>query len=403
MINEHGVLDTNFMISISLYKQKHGNNPSLKDPKDNREVKKKISESEIATETDFESFCSRCSQSPVVNPSHNIGNQRPTIQVQPNVQQNLRHGYKQDIPDEDFDGDLDEEEDDDNGALGSEQNDSEEEIEGDMDMDDMKDVGDKESVQGKRNPVGTKQWAPNSFSTNFACYFCNEQFRKDYKLKLHLMLNHKNEDAQEMAKASDLDEEEDDDNGALGSEQNDSEEEIEGDMDMDDMKDVGDKESVQGKRNPVGTKQWAPNSFSTNFACYFCNEQFRKDYKLKLYLMLNHKNEDAQEMAKATDVFTNAKLDGCIHECTLCGSKYNSVADFTRHIKDAYQLSRAQYTEEYGSSEVVKRMFKCELCDKEVKHSRSIIGAHMKLVHLISWKEYQDILMKMKQGINVGA
>ena len=172
---------------------------------------------------------------------------------------------------------------------------------------------------------------------------------------------------------------------------------------MDDMKDVGDKESVQGKRNPVGTKQWAPNSFSTNFACYFCNEQFRKDYKLKLYLMLNHKNEDAQEMAKATDVFTNAKLDGCIHECTLCGSKYNSVADFTRHIKDAHQLSRAQYTEEYGSSEVVKRMFKCELCDKKVKHSRSIIGAHMKLVHLISWKEYQNILMKMKQGINVGA
>ena len=34
-------------------------------------------------------------------------------------------------------------------------------------------------------------------------------------------------------------------------------------------------------------------------------------------------------------------------------------------------------------------MFKCELCDKEVKHTRNIIGAHMKMVHLISWKEYQ--------------
>ena len=47
-------------------------------------------------------------------------------------------------------------------------------------------------------------------------------------------------------------------------------------------------------------------------------------------------------------------------------------------------------------------MFKCELCDKEVKHTRNIIGAHMKMVHLISWKEYQEILLKLKQGINVG-
>ena len=34
-------------------------------------------------------------------------------------------------------------------------------------------------------------------------------------------------------------------------------------------------------------------------------------------------------------------------------------------------------------------MFTCELCNKEVKHTRNIIGAHMKMVHLISWKEYQ--------------
>ena len=32
LINEHGVLDIEFMIAISLFKQKHGNNPSLEDP-----------------------------------------------------------------------------------------------------------------------------------------------------------------------------------------------------------------------------------------------------------------------------------------------------------------------------------------------------------------------------------
>ena len=32
LINEHGVLDIDFMIAITLYKQKHGYNPSLEDP-----------------------------------------------------------------------------------------------------------------------------------------------------------------------------------------------------------------------------------------------------------------------------------------------------------------------------------------------------------------------------------
>ena len=72
-------------------------------------------------------------------------------------------------------------------------------------MDDYK-AEDGESLsldKAKRKPVG-KQWGPNSFSSTFTCHFCNEQFRKDYKLKLHLMLNHKNEDPEEMAKAKEL-------------------------------------------------------------------------------------------------------------------------------------------------------------------------------------------------------
>ena len=59
--------------------------------------------------------------------------------------------------------------------------------------------------------------------------------------------------------------------------------------------------------------------------------------------MLNHKNEPLEEMTKAKEVLTKAKLDGCVHRCALCGSKYNSVANFTRHIKDVHQITRAQY------------------------------------------------------------
>ena len=34
----------------------------------------------------------------------------------------------------------------------------------------------------------------------------------------------------------------------------------------------------KAKRKPIG-KEWGPNSFSSTFTCYFCNEQFRKDYR----------------------------------------------------------------------------------------------------------------------------
>ena len=36
LINEHGVLDVDFMIEITLYKQKHGTNPPLDNIKDSK-------------------------------------------------------------------------------------------------------------------------------------------------------------------------------------------------------------------------------------------------------------------------------------------------------------------------------------------------------------------------------
>jgi len=153
----------------------------------------------------------------------------------------------------------------------------------------------------------------------------------------------------------------------------------------------------KAKRKVVG-KEWAPNSFSSRFTCMFCNEQFRKDYKLKLHLMMAHKDQPKVQMEKAKEELIKAKLDGCVHMCAVCKNKYNSIANFTRHIKDVHSMTRNEYKMKFGDSEVVSRMFTCELCSKEVKHTRNIIGAHMKMVHLISWKEYQDIVLKLKSG-----
>merc|ERR1719361_1613242 len=145
-------------------------------------------------------------------------------------------------------------------------------------------------------------------------------------------------------------------------------------------------------------RNWEPNSFASSFKCYFCQDEFRKDYQLKLHLMLNHKNEDVEEMARAQEVLTTGKLDGCLHKCCLCESHFNSVTNITKHLEHVHHMSRANYIEKYGSSEILSRMFKCEICEKEVKHTRTIISSHMKKVHLISWKEYQDIVWNKKQG-----
>ena len=170
--------------------------------------------------------------------------------------------------------------------------------------------------------------------------------------------DHEERMAAEMAIAAEEDDDEDDDNDS-GSGELKIDESVDGggcgiDDDVDADASVGGGDGMNlgdEKRAPVG-KEWGPNSFSSTFTCHFCDEAFRKDYKLKLHLMLNHKHEPAEEMAKAKEVLTKSKLDGCVHKCALCGSKYNSVANFTRHIKDVHQISRAEYREQYGSSEV---------------------------------------------------
>ena len=53
--------------------------------------------------------------------------------------------------------------------------------------------------------------ASNNFalSTDLQCYFgCDESFKKDYQLHLHLKLKHRNEDPEELAKAYEAAEEE---------------------------------------------------------------------------------------------------------------------------------------------------------------------------------------------------
>ena len=73
---------------------------------------------------------------------------------------------------------------------------------------------DSESSGGTSSPnmfLNSSSAASNNFalSTDLQCYFgCDESFKKDYQLHLHLKLKHRNEDPEELAKAYEAAEEE---------------------------------------------------------------------------------------------------------------------------------------------------------------------------------------------------
>ena len=349
LINEHGaIFDVEFLIKISLYKRDKGQLPDLETSQDSNAVEDKKSLINIKPETATAQVQTEASNNEDSNDSVLCSKCKGPVAT--------------------------------NGVMDYDEEDDYDDVMGNLVMD-MEEEDEEIDLDGDDQ---VKVWV---------CPICPHVFKRHGHFKTHACSAHEiaQSDIDSITPVSMTEEE------FLK-----RKEAADNDEDDDDSSEKSPHFVVdKAKRKPIG-KEWGPNSFSSTFTCYFCNEQFRKDYRLKLHLMLNHKNEPASEMAKAKEVLISSKLDGCVHRCALCGSKYNSVANFTRHIKDVHQITRAQYRQEYGSSEVVSRMFKCELCDKEVKHTRNIIGAHMKMVHLISWREYQEILVKIRQGETVG-
>ena len=51
--------------------------------------------------------------------------------------------------------------------------------------------------------------------------------------------------------------------------------------------------------------------------------------------------------------------------------------------RDPLFIFRDEYKRDYGNSEIISRMFKCEICGKEVKHTRNIIGKKILLPYIL--------------------
>jgi len=135
---------------------------------------------------------------------------------------------------------------------------------------------------------------------------------------------------------------------------------------------------------------WGPRAFSNMFQCKFCHEQFTRDSNLIVHIRLVHKDEPQDSVEQALEQVSQTKLDGCVYQCNICGNKFNTSSSFMRHVNQMHALSLKQYNQEHGSAEIVSGVFFCKLCNKNLKHTRNIITAHMKMVHQISWQEYQN-------------
>ncbi|CAB4061533.1 unnamed protein product [Lepeophtheirus salmonis] len=119
------------------------------------------------------------------------------------------------------------------------------------------------------------------------------------------------------------------------------------------------------------------------YSCYFCKELFRGDHRLKKHLHTEHKNESFAEMVKAKEELRKVRdARKKSVKCSLCGS--GCITEPERIWKKI-------------STEATLKRFKCELCDEEIEHVRETIALHMKNSHLISWTEYQEILLKIRR------
>ena len=94
----------------------------------------------------------------------------------------------------------------------------------------------------------------------------------------------------------------------------------------------------------------------------------------------------------------------CKFACGLCDLVTVDSRQMRLHIATHHSLSMDAYHQEYGTTEIVTRKFRCELprCNSEMKFCRQNIYAHMKDVHKITLVDYEaQIGVKAKDIVPV--
>lgn len=226
------------------------------------------------------------------------------------------------------------------------------------------------SVQRGRpsTPVGFQRQSPllksgnsGSFShkapmlsTDLRCYFeCNESFKKDFDLRLHLKLRHRQEDPNELRRAYQA-----------------AEEEI----------------ALTSRSGCL-------------FRCAICNREFKNDKTFYDHTQKSHNVAWSDYKNK----YGNGEVESSSFECKICGNVLKFVPNNVhRHLKEVHGLNWPKYidrirkmrkgerTEELPSIE----HFQCLVCNVTVKGLKD----HVWNVHRLTEAEYEERIRKINQG-----
>jgi len=200
--------------------------------------------------------------------------------------------------------------------------------------------------------------ASKILSTDMRCYFgCEEGFKKDFQLKLHLKLKHKNENPDQLSRAY-----------------QDAEMEI-----------------CLVRRN------------GSTFQCAICQQKIYDEG-----VFYDHtKGKHNMPWMEYKEKYGRCELESTPFECKICGG----VIKYTRnivhtHLKNVHGLNWEKYLDRIRKMRKGEQPdelpsiehFNCLVCNSTVK----FLKEHVWNVHRLSEMEYEDRVKKMSMGENPG-
>lgn len=191
-------------------------------------------------------------------------------------------------------------------------------------------------------------------STDLRCYFqCPETFKKDYDLRLHLKLRHKNVNPAELARA-----------------QRDAEEEI-----------------ALVRRS------------ASVFQCSICSKQFAE-----IGTFYDHtKEKHNMPWKEYAEQYGRCEIESAPFECKICGSVVKYTTNIVHcHLKGVHGLNWIKYLDRVRKMRqglqpeelpTIER-FECEICNAQVKYLKD----HIWQVHRITEAEYGERIQAVNRG-----
>ena len=207
-------------------------------------------------------------------------------------------------------------------------------------------------LAGKASPNsaavnGVNSGGNSSLSTDMRCYFgCDEMFKKDYQLHLHLKLKHRNEDPIEIKRAYQ----------------------------------AADEEIALTRRS------------GSTFQCAVCPKTFNDNGAFYGHIQSKHN----MQWKDYKDQYGRCEVESAPFECKICGRvvKYDRNTVHT-HLKNVHGITWVIYLDrirKMRQGEVPDDLpsietFECRVCNVSVKYLRE----HLKNVHKITEAEYEEL------------